>query len=284
MTKATRSPSSFKERWGPRLRLVRMRGFGRQGARRIAAVAVGALMLLSCGTEATTSTGGGGSSAPAGSVPSSGGASPSVADCPATRDQKSMSFPETPPSSERIPLAEDPTQTQNPDPVMFEVIHAYAAAHGGDEYVDSWIDRSKRGSPIVVAFTDHVDEHRAALLATRPASDDPPATMRTAGGPSVPDTRVTNGTTLGESRWPVEVVLMNDAGSRFRGLRNRVILYGQTDGRSLNLSPSNNTNDAGLLEISVGTPISDAVRQDLATRFGADKVCVRVVKMATAVQ
>jgi hypothetical protein len=242
-------------------------------------------MLLSCGTEATTSTGGGGgSSAPPGSIPSSGVASPSVADCPATRDQKSMSFPETPPSSARLPLAEDPTQTQNPDPVMFEVIHAYAAAHGGDEYVDSWIDRSKRGSPIVVAFTDHVDEHRAALLAARPAADDPPVTMRRAGAPSVPDTRVTNGTTLGESTWPVEVVLMNDEASRFRGLRNRVILFGQTDGQSLRLSVSNNINDDGLLEISVGTPISDADRQQLTTRFGADKVCVRVVKMATAVQ
>ena len=196
----------------------------------------------------------------------------------------------------------DPTQG-NPSPAMFDAINAYAVA-AGDQYVDAWIDRSKPGAPIVVAFTGDVDKHRAALLASVPAAGGPsvtaPAalppgasasgtapsaapggTSRSGGAPAV-SPATPSATTLVEAGWPIEVVLLDDPVSRLRGLRNRVLLYGRGEGASLHVGASNNVNADGRLEVQL-TALTDDTRRSLSARFGADKICFRLGRMAPAV-
>ena len=209
-------------------------------------------------------------------------AAPSAPDCPGTRPdaraQSALGVADT-----NRPPAPNVTK-DNPNPAMFDAIHAYAVDGAGDEYVDSWIDRSKAGAPIVVAFTDHVDAHRAALLAARAQPGGPSMTSPSGRvGPGAAGTRPTTvATTLAEAGWPIEVIQMNDATSQVRGRRNRVLLYEQGAGSALGLAVSNNVNDDGRLELSLPA-ITDGTRRDLAVRFGPDTICLRLSRRAPAV-
>lgn len=249
------------------------------------------LAVAGCGATTTNQTTAQDPTASAAPTTTPGTVPVLVPDCPGLApDAKSRSAPAEPPTTHG-PISPNLGQVSgaqrprpNPPPVMFEVINGYALYKAGDEYVDTWLDPTQPDDPIVVAFTDHIDQHRAALLASRPSASDPPVTGQALdrSGSMPPNTRLTNTTTLAESGWPIQVIQLNDPASRFRGLRTRAILFGHTLPSELDFVASNNVNQDNRLEIGLST-ITDDVRQALSNRLGADKICLRVIKVGRAV-